>query len=70
MGFMEMIIIFAVIVLIFGAKKIPELGRAFGRATREFKKGLKDEEIDVTESSRRAQLRQTKEDGDKDKPQH
>jgi len=39
----ELIIILLIILLVFGAKKLPELGRAFGDAVREFKKGLSGE---------------------------
>ena len=38
LGFTEIILIVVVIVLIFGAKRIPELARALGRASYEFKK--------------------------------
>jgi sec-independent protein translocase protein TatA len=58
----ELIIILVIIILIFGARKLPELGRALGQTAKEFKKGMKDEEIDVTESSRQAQLKNQKKD--------
>jgi sec-independent protein translocase protein TatA len=37
-GFQEMILIFVVALLIFGPKKLPELGRSFGKGVSEFKK--------------------------------
>ena len=37
-GFPEMIMIFVVALLIFGPKKLPELGRSFGKGVSEFKK--------------------------------
>jgi len=37
-GFPELIIIFAVALLVFGPKKLPEVGRSIGRALREFRK--------------------------------
>jgi sec-independent protein translocase protein TatA len=40
----EWIIIAAVIVLLFGAKKLPGLAHSLGRSSREFKKGLKGDE--------------------------
>jgi sec-independent protein translocase protein TatA len=42
----ELIIILLIIMLLFGAKKIPELARSIGQAGREVKKGFSgDEEI-------------------------
>ncbi|MBQ4122537.1 twin-arginine translocase TatA/TatE family subunit [bacterium] len=37
-GIQEIILILAVALLLFGAKRIPEIARAFGRASYEFKK--------------------------------
>ena len=47
LGTTELLIIFGVLVLLFGAKKLPELARGSGRALRIFKsetKGLLDDE--------------------------
>jgi sec-independent protein translocase protein TatA len=44
-GGMELVIIVLVILLLFGGKKIPELARGLGKGIREFKDGLKDEEV-------------------------
>jgi len=41
-GGMELIIIFGVVLLLFGAKKIPELARGVGKGMGEFKKAKKD----------------------------
>lgn len=57
LGVFELLIIVGVILLFFGARKLPQLGKALGQTAKEFKKGLKDEEIDVTDSSRQAQLK-------------
>lgn len=40
----ELIIILFVIVLLFGAKKLPELAKGMGNGIREFKKATRDEE--------------------------
>jgi len=42
-GFQELLVIFLIIALLFGAKKIPELAKGLGQAMREFKKGMRDE---------------------------
>lgn len=44
LGFSELFLIFAVVLLIFGAKKLPGLGGAIGEGIRNFKKGLQDPE--------------------------
>ncbi len=38
LGITEITLILIVILLLFGGKRIPELARAFGRATAEYKK--------------------------------
>lgn len=40
----ELLIIFGVLVLMFGATKLPKLGGAVGESIRNFKKGIKGEE--------------------------
>src|SRR3990167_5319074 len=37
-GFQELLLIMVIALLVFGPKKLPELGRAIGRATREFRR--------------------------------
>ncbi len=39
MGWGEILLIIAVILLLFGAKKLPDLARSLGRSLSEFKKG-------------------------------
>ncbi len=41
-GGTELILIAAVIFLLFGGKKLPELARSLGKSSREFKKGVKE----------------------------
>ena len=38
----ELIVILAVVLLLFGAKRLPEMARSLGRSSREFKKGLRE----------------------------
>ena len=44
LGGTELLIILGVVLLMFGGRKLPELGRSMGSAITNFKKGLKEEE--------------------------
>ena len=41
-GFPELLLIFGVLLLLFGAKKLPELARSMGKGIQQFKSGLKE----------------------------
>lgn len=43
-GLPEMLIILAIVILIFGANRLPELGRGIGAGIRNFKSGIRDED--------------------------
>jgi TatA/E family protein of Tat protein translocase len=43
----ELLIIFLIILLLFGASRIPEIGRALGRGIRDFKRATRDLENEV-----------------------
>ncbi len=48
-GFWEITVILLIILILFGAAKLPEIGRSLGRAIHEFKKAGKEfEEKDET----------------------
>lgn len=49
LGATEIILIIVAIVLLFGAKKIPELAQGIGKGMKEFKKAVKEVEEDITE---------------------
>ena len=48
-GGSEVILILFIILLLFGAKKLPELSRSLGRSLNEFKKGKEDLEREIKE---------------------
>lgn len=53
LGVPEMLVIFGIVVMFFGAKRIPELARSFGSGIKEFKKSLNapdDEDETPTET--------------------
>ena len=43
-GLPEMLIILAIVILIFGANRLPELGKGIGAGIKNFKAGIKDED--------------------------
>ncbi len=47
LGMQELLVILLVVLLLFGAKRIPEVMRSFGSGINEFKKGLKEIEKEV-----------------------
>jgi TatA/E family protein of Tat protein translocase len=52
LGVQELLIIFVIIMVLFGAKKLPEMGKGLGRGIREFKNAtnrLDDDDDDESE---------------------
>jgi sec-independent protein translocase protein TatA len=48
LGFTEIMLLLVIFLLVFGAKRLPEIGSAMGKGIREFKKSMKEvtDEID------------------------
>jgi sec-independent protein translocase protein TatA len=42
LGWQEILLILLIALILFGAKRIPEIAKSLGRGVREFKKGLND----------------------------
>lgn len=51
LGAPEIILIVLVILILFGAKKIPEMMQGFGKGIKEFKKATKDIESEITNAT-------------------
>lgn len=49
-GAMEMIIILVIVLLLFGAKRIPEIAGSMGKGISEFKRNLSDAQKQITEA--------------------
>ena len=47
-GGLELVLILAVVLLLFGGKKIPELAKGLGQGIKNFKKSVKDDDNEVT----------------------
>ena len=58
-GFPELMIILVIIMIIFGAGKLPEIGSAFGNSIRNFKKSMKDAEQENEELPEGAETAET-----------
>ncbi|MBO8131572.1 MAG: twin-arginine translocase TatA/TatE family subunit [Candidatus Marinimicrobia bacterium] len=50
LGFGEILLILLVLLLLFGAKRLPELARGLGKSLKEFKKATKEIEEEINES--------------------
>ena len=56
MGFMEILLILVVVLLLFGAKRLPEIGASMGKGIREFKKSITDVDRSLREPERDTRL--------------
>ncbi len=50
-GTQELLIILAIVIILFGAKKIPDLAKGLGKGIKDFKKAVKEEEEEVSSSN-------------------
>ena len=57
-GFPELIIIFLVLLLVFGAKRIPEIARGIGKGIREFKDATNEISREIEAESKDRQINQ------------
>ncbi|NCQ60685.1 MAG: twin-arginine translocase TatA/TatE family subunit [Myxococcales bacterium] len=56
LGMGELLVILVIVLLIFGASRLPQIGEGIGKAVRNLKRGLStDDDIDVTPSERRVE---------------
>ena len=70
LGMGEMVLIFLVVLLLFGAKKLPEIGSSLGKGIREFKSSVKDieREIKMPDDSQGSISSETPENDDEGEP--
>jgi len=62
LGWVEILVIFGVIMLLFGARKLPEIGRGLGKAISNFKRSVREEPPKLEEAD------EDDEDDEKAKP--
>jgi sec-independent protein translocase protein TatA len=51
LGYQELLIILVIVLILFGANRLPELARSLGSSVKEFKKGVNEAQKDETTSS-------------------
>lgn len=56
LGFTEIMLILVVVLLLFGAKRLPEVGASIGKGIREFKRSLSDTQDAITRMDEPANL--------------
>lgn len=54
LGTTELLIILGILLLLFGAKKLPELSKGIGQSLKEVRKGLTDDTTTTTQSTENA----------------
>jgi sec-independent protein translocase protein TatA len=60
LGGQEMLIIFLIVLLLFGAKKLPQLARGIGKSMGEFKKARDDFEREITSAEHEVEVKEAK----------
>jgi sec-independent protein translocase protein TatA len=65
-GFPELLIIMAIALLIFGPKKLPEVGKSIGKAIREFRKASDEIKEKIDQEIQANEFREIKEELKKD----
>jgi sec-independent protein translocase protein TatA len=52
LGFTELLMILVIVLVLFGARRVPEIGASIGKGIREFKKNISDVDREVREPLR------------------
>ncbi len=52
-GMQEIVLVLFILLLLFGAKRLPELGESLGKGIREFKRGLNEIKEDIEQEERK-----------------
>ena len=48
LGYQELLIILVIVLILFGANRLPELARSLGSSVKEFKKGVNEVKVEET----------------------
>jgi sec-independent protein translocase protein TatA len=55
-GFMELMVILVIVLVLFGARRVPEIGASIGKGIREFKKNINEADREIREPIRSDRL--------------
>jgi sec-independent protein translocase protein TatA len=66
----EWIVVAVVLILLFGAKKLPELARSVGKSTSEFKKGMSEGAAETADTTEAPTASSSEEAGTSDDTEH
>lgn len=69
LGTPELILIFIVVLLLFGSKKLPELARGLGKSMGEFKKAREDFEREITRAADEVRIKEAQKTEARTEPQ-
>jgi len=53
LGYQELLIILVIVLVLFGANRLPELARSLGSSVKEFKKGVNEAKEDTTATAKK-----------------
>jgi sec-independent protein translocase protein TatA len=57
MGFGELVLVLIIVVVVFGASKLPQLGDGLGKAIKNFKRAVNShDEIDVSPTAKKSEI--------------
>ena len=55
-GFMELMVILVIVLVLFGAKRVPEIGASIGKGIKEFKKNINEADREIRSPSQNSSL--------------
>ena len=53
LGYQELLLILVIVLILFGAQRLPDLARSLGSSVKEFKKGVNDLKDDATAAAKK-----------------
>lgn len=60
LGMPELLVILVIVIVIFGASRLPQLGEGLGKAIRGFKKGISETQDEISKDAGKKENKDTK----------